>query len=97
MALPFFCECLRDDLGLEALFDVHFLEVPVFLFQLLDPCHQRGIHAAELGAPLVERVVADAVLAAQLRYWAAGLGLLQDGDDLAVSKAGRPHVELSVS
>jgi hypothetical protein len=29
MALPFFCECLRDDLGLETLFDVHLLEAPV--------------------------------------------------------------------
>ena len=50
-----------------------------------------------LGAPFVERGVADAVLAAQLRYRAAGFGLLQDGDDLAVGKAGRLHVELSVS
>ena len=50
----------------------------------------------ELGAPLVERGVADAMLAAQFRYRAAGLGLLEDGDDLAVGKAGRLHVELSV-
>jgi len=55
------------------------------------------IHAAELGAPFVERGAADAVLTAQLRYGAAGFGLLEDGDDLAVGKAGRLHVELSVS
>jgi len=97
MALPFFCQRLRDDLGLEALFDVHLLEAPVFLFQFLHACHQRGVHAAELGAPLVERGVVDAVLPAQLWYWAAGLGLLENGDDLAVGKAGRLHVELSVS
>jgi hypothetical protein len=36
------------------------------------------------------------VLAAQFRYRAAGFGLLQDGDDLAVGKAGRLDVELSV-
>jgi hypothetical protein len=29
MALPFFCECLRDDLGLEALLDIHLLEATV--------------------------------------------------------------------
>ena len=97
MALPFFCERLRNDLSLEALLDIHLLEAPVFLLQLLHACHQRGVHAAELGAPLVERGVADAVLAAQLRYRAAGFGLLEDGDDLAVGKAGRLHVELSVS
>jgi putative DNA-invertase from lambdoid prophage Rac len=44
-------------------------------------------NAAELGAPLVERGIADAVFAPQLRNRAAGFGLLQDGDDLAVSKA----------
>src|SRR5690606_30416521 len=52
---------------------------------------------AELRAPLVERGIADAVLTAQLRDWAAGFGLLVDGDNLAVGKAGRLHVELSVS
>lgn len=56
-----------------------------------------GVHAAEPGAPLVERGVADAVLPAQLRYLATGFGLLEDGDDLAVGKAGLIHVELSVS
>jgi hypothetical protein len=36
---------------------------------------------------LVERGVADAVLAAQLWYRTAGFGLLEDGDDVAVGKA----------
>jgi hypothetical protein len=76
MAPPFFCERLRYDLGFETLFGIHLLEAPVFLLQLLHACHQRRIHAAEPGAPLVERGIADAVLAAQLRHRAAGFGLL---------------------
>jgi len=59
--------------------------------------HQGRIHGTELGASLVEPGVANAVLAAQLWYWAAGFSLLEDDDDLAVGKAGRLHVELSVS
>jgi hypothetical protein len=55
------------------------------------------MHAAERCAPLVERRVADALLAAQFWYCAAAFSLLEDGNDLAVGKAGRLHVELSVS
>lgn len=95
MALPFFCQGLRDDLGLQALLGIHFLQAPVFVLQFLHAGHQRGIHAAELGAPFVERGVADAVLAAQLWDWRAALGLLEDGDDLAIGKTGRLHAELS--
>jgi hypothetical protein len=50
-----------------------------------------GIHADELGAQLVERCVADAVLAVRLWYRTAGLGLLENGDDLAVGKVGGFH------
>ena len=95
MALPLFCEGLGDNFDFETLIGVHFLQVPVLVFELLHTGHQGRIHAAELGAPFVERGIADAVLAAQLRYRAAGLGLLKDGNDLAVGKAGRFHVELS--
>ncbi len=95
MALPFFCRGLRDDLGLQAHLGIHFLQAPVFVLQFLHAGHQRGIHAAELGAPFVERGVADAVLAAQLWDWRAALGLLEDGDDLAIGKTGRFHAELS--
>ena len=55
--------------------------------------HFAGAIAATLA---VGRGVADAVFAAQLRHWTPTLGLLEDGDDLAVGKAGRLHVELSV-
>ena len=92
-----FFERFCYELGLETLFHVRVLEAPVFVLQLVHPCHQRGVHAIELRAPLVERGVADAVLAAQLRYRAAGIGLLEDGDDLAIGKAGRRHIELPVS
>jgi len=37
------------------------------------------------------------MLAAQLWYRAAGFGLLENGGDLAVGKAGGLHAELSVS
>jgi hypothetical protein len=47
-------------------------------------------------APFIKRGVDDAVLAPQLRCRAAGFGLLEDGDDLAVGTAGRLYVELSV-
>ena len=35
------------------------------------------------------------MLAAQPRDWRAALGLLEDGDDLAIGKTGRLHAELS--
>lgn len=53
--------------------------------------------ASEPGTLLVEPGVAEAVLPAKLWYWAAGFGLLDDGNDLAVGKAGGLHVELFVS
>lgn len=65
----------------------------IFVFLLLHAGHQRGIHTAELGAPLIERGAADAMLAAQLRNWRSALGLLEDGNDLAIGKTGRLHAE----
>src|SRR5436309_2662022 len=95
MALPFFCERLRDNLGLETLLRVHLLQAPILVFELLHAGHQRRIHAAELGAPLVEGCRTHAMFAAQLGDRGACLGLLEDGDDLAVGKAGSFHAELS--
>ena len=96
MALPLFCQRLGDDLGLQTFLGIHLLKAPVFILEFLHACHQRSVHPAVLGAPFVERGIADAVLVAQLWDRAAGFGLLEDSDDLAVGKAGRPHVELSV-
>jgi len=84
MALPLFCEGLGDDLNFEAFFGVHLLQAFVLFLQLLHPGHERGVHAAKLGSPLVERGRAHAVFAAQLGDVEAGLGLLEDGDDLTV-------------
>ena len=87
MALPLFCERLSDNFVFETLVGTHFLQAAVLVFELLHAGHQGCIHAAEFGAPLVERSIADAVFAAKLRNRAAGFVLLQDGDDLAVGKA----------
>ena len=67
MTLPLFCQGLRYDLGFQALFDIHLLQASAFVLQLLHAGHQRGVYAAELAAPFVERGIADAVLAVQLR------------------------------
>lgn len=84
MASPLFCHGFLDDFGFEALFGVHFFKPSVFFLQLTQAGHQRGIHAAELGAPLIERGRTDAMLTAQLWRRGSSLGLLEDGDDLAV-------------
>src|SRR5471030_1505140 len=97
MALPLFCKRLGNDLGLEALFGIHLLEPLVFLFKLLHPGHQRGVHAAELGPPFVERGRAHAMLAAQFGDGGAGFSLFEDGDNLAVGVTGDLHAELSKS
>lgn len=97
MASPLFYQCLRDDLGLKSLFGIHLFQATIFLFQLLHTGHERGIHAVELGAPLVERGVADAMFSAQLRGRRTAFGLLEDGDDLAIGKTGRLHAEPSKS
>src|SRR5690554_539146 len=93
MALPLFCHCLLENIGLEPLLGVHLLQAPVLLLQLFEARHHRGVHAAGLGTPLVERGTAHAVLAAELRHRRAALGLLHNRQDLAVAVAGLLHVE----
>ena len=66
MALPLFFESIRDDLMLELFFGVHFFEPSIFIFKGFYVGHERGVHAAKLGAPLVECGGANAVLAAKL-------------------------------
>lgn len=94
-ALYIFCACLGDNPSLRTFLGVHFLQPSVFVLQLLQSPHQRRVHAAELEVPLLERGVADAALPAQCGNRGATLGLLEDGDDLAVGKAGSLHAELS--
>lgn len=78
MASPLFCHRLLNDPSLEPLLGIHFLEATALVLQLAQPSHQRGVHATEFGAPLVEAHRADAMFAAQLRDWTADFGLLED-------------------
>src|SRR5699024_2808256 len=87
MALELSLDDLLANLGLDPLLGVHLLQPAVLGLELLEAGHQRGIHAAELGSPLVERRTAHAVLAAQVGNRGAGLGLLEYGEDLVVAKA----------
>ena len=84
MALPLFLQSLLHNLGFEPFFSIHLLEPPVLVFKFLEPGHQRGVHAAELAAPFVERSGADAVLTAEFGYRTATFCLLENGNDLAV-------------
>ena len=95
MALEFFCEGFRNDVGLNLRLDIQLLEPAVLLLQLLHPRHQRGVHATELGPPFLERGRADAVLTAQIRHRSAHLGLLEDGQNLAVAETRSLHAELT--
>ncbi len=87
MALPLFCHGLGDDFSLEALLSIHLLEAAFFVLQLLETRHEGGIHPALFRAPLIEGGGADAVLAAEFRDGRAGLGLVENGDDLGIAKA----------
>jgi hypothetical protein len=64
MASPLYCHGLLEDVGFEALLGIHLLEAAIFLLEVLETSHEGGVHAAELGAPLVEGGAADAMLAA---------------------------------
>ena len=68
-----FCEVLVGDFRLELLFQIHFFKAPVLVFELFHARHHGGVHAAELGTPLVKGGAADAQLPANLRYWQTSL------------------------
>lgn len=65
------------------------LQLRVLVLQRLQPLGLRYVHAAELGFPLLDAGVADAVLAAKLRDRRACLVLLQYADDLFVCETVR--------
>jgi hypothetical protein len=50
-----------------------------------------GLHAAELGTPLVKRSRAESLSAAQVRHVHAGVGLLDKPDDLLVCESALAH------
>lgn len=87
MAVLLFCEVLVGDFSLELLLQIHLLEAPVLVFELLHARHHGGVHAAELGAPLVKGGGADAKLAADLRHCQTGFNTLERSHDLAVGKS----------
>ena len=77
------------------LLDVHLAQPGVLGLQLLHARHQRYVHAAVLGAPLVERGRADDQLPAQLRNGKASLHALDRFNDLAICRSRLLHaVEL---
>src|SRR5690606_13604122 len=86
MASALFCESLRDDLRLDLLLDVHLAQSPVLLFELLHASHERSVHAAKLGSPLVERCRADTQFTTELGDCQARLCSLECVDDLAVGE-----------
>jgi hypothetical protein len=71
------------------------LELGVLGFELAQALGFRDLHAAELGAPLVKRRIAEAAIAAQLLDRHAGLGLLEEADDLFLGESALLHVRHS--
>lgn len=91
MALPLFSQRFLHHFGLQALFGVHLLKLPVFSLKLLQACHHRSVHATILGAPFVKGGAAHTVFTTQLRHRRAGFGLFEDRHDLAIGESGLLH------
>src|SRR5690606_33016533 len=68
------------------------LEPAVLGLELLQALGVLGLHAAVLGPPGVEAGGTEAVLATQFRHRHAGLGLLDESDDLLGCEATLAHV-----
>jgi hypothetical protein len=96
MKLPLFCKLLSTDFGLQALLDVIFVRRRLLSSSSFVRAISNGIHNAKLETLLVERNAAGAFVA-ERRHRVAGVGLPEDGDDLAVGKAGCICVKRSVS
>ena len=71
-----FCEVLFGNLGFELFFEVHLLEAPVLVFELLHATHHRRVHTTELGALFVKGRCADAHFSADLRHCQTDLNTL---------------------
>jgi len=70
-------------------------EVGVLLLQFTDAGRFVGVHAVKAGAPAVEGVLRDVVLAADFGDgFVALFGLLQNGDDLLVGELALLHVSI---
>src|SRR5690606_28943126 len=80
-----------QDLEVQRLVGHDALEPSVFILQLLETARLGDIHAAVLRAPAVERVLADAVPAAELARPRAGFRLGQNGNDLLFREPALLH------
>jgi ubiquinone/menaquinone biosynthesis C-methylase UbiE len=67
-------------------------ETAIFVLEGLHLGHIADFHAAKLRFPFVKRCGADAVLAAELVGVRAGVGLLDDTDDLRLGEPGLTHL-----
>ena len=71
------------------------LEPGVLDFQVLQAVGLIGLHAAVLGAPFVERGLAESALAANVLDQQASLCLLQEPNDLLLRESTLLHVRHS--
>ena len=67
MALKLSLKGILADLSLDPLLGIHLLQTRVLSLKLFEPLNHRGVHAAVLGTPLIQRRGADIVLPRQLR------------------------------
>jgi hypothetical protein len=95
VGLALYPETDLERLQVEVRFSQEFLEPSVIDFKILQPPGFIGFHAAVIGAPLVERGLAEPAMAADLLDRKAGLGLLQQPNDLLLGKSTLPHVRHS--
>lgn len=65
----------------------HPLQLGVLAFQLTQANGFGGVHASELGLPTVKRLLRAVMFATYIRYRGAGLGLVQDPDNLLFGKS----------
>jgi hypothetical protein len=70
------------------------LQAPVLFFQFLEPLRLAHSHAAVLVTPLIERPLANPVLAAQVGELGSGLRQFQDLDDLLLAEPCLLHLAL---
>jgi hypothetical protein len=90
-ALPFFSECLVEDRLVEREIGHEAFELAILVPPLPQLAELGDAQRAEALLPPVERLLADAELAADLADGRAGLGLVQGQGDLLVGKLARLH------
>jgi len=90
-ASELFCEELLENHGVEGLISDKLLELAVLFLQQPQPFGIADLQAAELLLPLVKGGLADAVASANLSGGRAGLGFLEDSDDLFFGMSGSFH------